>query len=243
MKVIICGANGRMGIELIKAISTDNNFKLVGGIIKNPKLIGKDLGDISNITALNVQAVNDLNQVIHKCDVIIDFSLPESSMRFAHIAAENNKTYISGVTGYRQEQIELLKKLSSKIAIFHSGNMSLGINVMIKLATLAAKFLPNYDIDLMDTHHKMKIDSPSGTAKMIISALEMANPSAVLTVNSVRTGDFFGEHQLRLSGGFESITIKHQALSRSIFATGALQATAWTHKQGPGYYTMEDMIK
>ena len=243
IKIIICGVSGRMGKELIKASNHDSRFKLAGGIVRNPTLFDLDLGEIAEIPKIGVYASLDLVKIINECDVVIDFSLPESSMNFAAITAQHKKIYVTGVTGYSEEQLDFIKQLASEIAIFQSYNMSLGINVMMKLASLAAKFLPKYNIDLIDIHHKQKLDTPSGTAKMIISAVKRGNPHSDIITNSLRIGDFFGEHQLRFSGGFETISITHQAQSRSIFATGALEACLWAAKQPAGFYIMDDMLK
>ena len=242
MKVIVCGANGRMGKELVKAVTADVAFKLVGGVVKEGDSDGTDLGDLASISKTGVYANSDLEKIINQCDMIIDFSLPESSLSFASIAAKYGKQYVSGVTGYDHKQMDLIKDLGAKIPIFHSGNMSLGINVLIKLAKLAAKLMTGYDIDLLDVHHSKKIDSPSGTAKMIIGAVEENSSGNKVIVTSIRAGDFFGEHQLRFSGGFESLSINHSAQSREIFALGALKVCKWLANQKPGFYTMDDML-
>ena len=243
MKIIICGANGRMGRELIIASSADKNFTLVGGIVRNNHLPARDLGDIANLPTLNITASTDLEKIIHDCNAVIDFSLPESSMDFAAITAKHRKIYISGVTGYSDDQASKLRALGKHAVILHSANMSLAINILLKLASMAAKYLPDYDIDLIDTHHNRKLDAPSGTAKMIFSAVEKTIPDKGIMVSSIRTGDYVGEHSLRFSGDFESITLTHHAHARTVFATGALKACLWAAKQPNGFYTMEDMLK
>ena len=243
MKIIICGAGGRMGKELIIAASTNQAFALVAGIVRNKELVGKDLGEISNCKNLNVLAYDRLETVIDKCDAVVDFSSPESSMQFAKIASEHHKIYVSGVTGYNNEQLNTLKKFGEEITIFYSANTSYGVNILMKLAALAAKYMPHYDIDLVDIHHKHKKDSPSGTAKMIISSVNNVLPEKEVMFSSIRTGDYFGEHSLRFSEGFESITITHHAHARSIFANGALKACIWASGQPKGFYTMDDMLR
>lgn len=242
MKVIICGANGRMGRELIKAVVADPETVLIGGVVKADDGEGKDLGDLALISKTGITAVNVLNEIIEQADLVIDFSMTESSISFAHLAAKYKKPYLSGVTGYNDKQMEELRFLGEKSAIFHSGNMSLGVNVLLKLAKIAAKYLPEYDIDLTDLHHNKKIDSPSGTAKMIVKGVEENSDGRKVAVASIRTGDFFGEHQIRFSGSLESLTISHQAQSRAIFALGALKVAKWLIIQQPGFYTMDDMV-
>jgi len=241
MKIIICGANGRMGRELVKAVIADTDLLLIGGVVKENDGEGFDLGDLASISKTGLFATSDLESIISSSDLLIDFSSPESSAIFSKIAAHHQKPYLSGVTGYSEEQMNQLKTVGANSAIFHSGNMSLGINVLIKLAKMAASLMPTYDIDLIDVHHNKKVDAPSGTAKMIVEAVEK-NSKADVIVNSIRVGDFFGEHQIRFSGFLESVTISHQAQSRSIFALGALRVAKWLIKQKPGFYTMDDML-
>ena len=242
MKVVICGANGRMGRELVKAVVADPDLVLLGGVVKKDDGEGQDLGDLASISKTKVIAITDLTDIIADADLVIDFSMPKSSISFASIAAKHKKPYLSGVTGYSEEQMAEIKALGTQSAIFHSGNMSLGVNVLMKLAKIAAKYLPEYDIDLIDVHHNKKIDAPSGTAKMILGAVKENSGQREVAVNSIRTGDFIGEHQIRFSGSLEALTISHQAQSRSIFALGALKVGKWLVKQQSGFYTMDDML-
>ena len=242
MKVIICGANGRMGRELVKEVVADPELTLVGGVVKENDGEGQDLGDLALISKTGVIATTDLESIINAGDLIIDFSMPESSISFSLIAAKYKIPYLSGVTGYSDSQMAEIQAGGSNSVVFHSGNMSLGINVLIKLAQMAARLMPAYDIDLIDVHHNKKIDAPSGTAKMIVKAVEENSNGNEVMVSSIRTGDFFGEHQIRFSGFLESLTISHQAQSRSIFVLGALKVAKWLIKQRPGFYTMNDML-
>jgi 4-hydroxy-tetrahydrodipicolinate reductase len=231
-----------MGRELIRAVNRDEECSLIGGVVKSQDFIGNDLGDVASIKKIGVVASCRIEDVIDFADVVIDFSSPEGSINFAQIASAYAKPYVTGVTGYTPEQMHQLKSFSLNSAIFHSGNMSLGVQVLIKLAKLAAQHMPDCDVDLLDVHHSKKIDSPSGTARMIIDSLHQELGSDKIIVNSIRTGDFFGEHHIRFAGGFESLTISHQAQSRSIFAHGALKAAKWLVHKTKGFYTMQEML-
>ncbi len=170
-------------------------------------------------------------------DVLIDFSIPKTSLTVLKIAVAEKIPLVIGVTGFSNSQMSQIKAASRKIPIFLSPNFSPGIFWMERLAQEAAGALSNYDLSILETHHKAKKDAPSGTAKALASVL-----GRKVEILSSRVGDVVGEHTLVLAGSFERLEIKHLAHSRDVFAKGALDAAAWIYSQRPGLYGMEDLF-
>ena len=252
IKITITGAMGRMGKALIKRLSKKKKLKLFS------------LTDIKSGKTINgIKTQKNNLEAFKKTDVIIDFSRPKASLEILNYAKKLKKKVVIGTTGFTKQQNNLIKKYSKKIAIFKSGNMSLGINLLEYIANILSKKIPsNYYIGINDDHHKKKIDYPSGTALMLANAvckgknknLELIkgktflNKKGNLQKNKInffitRKGNTIGKHSVLFNNKIENIELKHTAFSRELFADGALNAAIWITKKNKGLFTMQDMFK
>jgi 4-hydroxy-tetrahydrodipicolinate reductase len=251
INITITGALGRMGKILIKRISKNKNLKLSS--ITDLK-IGKKIGGIKT-------QKNNL-EAFKKTDVIIDFSRPKASIEILNYAKKLKKKIVIGTTGFNSKQNNLIKNYSKKIAIFKSGNMSLGINLLEYIVSIFSKKIPsNYQIGISDDHHKRKVDYPSGTALMLANAVSKGkntnlesikgrmflNKSGNLQKNKInffitRKGNTIGKHSVNFNNNIENIELKHTAFSRDLFADGALNAAIWLSKKNKGLFNMQDML-
>jgi len=251
INITITGALGRMGKILIKRISKNKNLKLSS--ITDLK-IGKKIGGIKT-------QKNNL-EAFKKTDVIIDFSRPKASIEILNYAKKLKKKIVIGTTGFNSKQNNLIKNYSKKIAIFKSGNMSLGINLLEYIVSIFSKKIPsNYQIGINDDHHKRKVDYPSGTALMLANAVSKGknknlesikgrmflNKPGNLQKNKInffitRKGNTIGKHSINFNNNIENIELKHTAFSRDLFADGALNAAIWISKKNKGLFNMQDML-
>ena len=252
INITITGALGRMGKILIKRISTKKNLKLFS-------LTDLESGKIVN----GIKTQKNNLEAFKKTDVIIDFSKPKSSLEILNYAKKLKKKVVIGTTGFTNKQNGLIKNYSKKIAIFKSGNMSLGINLLEYIINILSKKIPNdYDVGINDDHHRKKIDYPSGTALMLANAVSKGknkNPESIkgkiflnkkgnLQKNKInffitRKGNTIGKHSVIFSNKIENIELKHTAFSRELFADGALNAAIWISKKNRGLFNMQDMFK
>ena len=251
INITITGALGRMGKILIKRISKNKNLKLFSLTdLKSGKIINGIKTQKNNLEAFK------------KTDVIIDFSRPASSLEILNFAKKLKKKVVIGTTGFTNKQNSLIKNYSKKIAIFKSGNMSLGINLLEYIVNILSKKIPNdYDVGINDDHHRKKIDYPSGTALMLANAvckgknknLELIkgkiflNKKGNLQKNKInffvtRKGNTIGKHSVLFNNKIENIELKHTAFSRELFADGALNAAIWISKKNKGLFNMQDMF-
>jgi 4-hydroxy-tetrahydrodipicolinate reductase len=251
INITIVGALGRMGQMLINQV------------LKNKSLRLHSLTDLNfgkKIKSLQIQ--NNNLEAFKKTDVIIDFSRPKSSIEVLKFAKKLNKKVIIGTTGFTKKEENLIKDYSKKIAIFKSGNMSLGINLLEYITKILSKKIPNnYQIGILDNHHKAKIDYPSGTALMLASAVakgkgknldkltgkHFLNKKGDLQNNKInffikRKGKTVGQHSVIYNNKIENIELKHTAFSRELFAEGALNAAIWIKKKNKGLFNMQDMF-
>jgi 4-hydroxy-tetrahydrodipicolinate reductase len=251
IKITITGALGRMGRILINRISKNKNLRLY--TLTDIK-VGKKLKGIK------IQN-NNLN-AFKQTDVIIDFSTPKSSIEILNFAKKLKKKVIIGTTGFNKKEEKLIKNFSKKIAIFKSGNMSLGINLLEYITKILSEKIQNiYQIGISDNHHKAKIDYPSGTALMLANAVAKGkrknlnklkgkfflNEKGNLQNNKVnffitRKGNTVGKHSVIYNNKIENIELKHTAFSRELFADGALNAAIWIRKKNNGLFNMQDML-
>jgi len=251
INITITGALGRMGKILIKRISKNKNLKLFS------------LTDVKNSRKINGIKIQKNNlEAFKKTDVIIDFSRPEASIEVLNYAKKLKKNIVIGTTGFTKKQNNLIKNYSKKIAIFKSGNMSLGINLLEYIVNIFSKNIPNnYQIGVSDNHHKKKLDYPSGTALMLANAVSKGknknlesikgkmflNSSGSLQKNKInffitRKGNTVGKHSVNFNNNIENIELKHTAFSRDLFADGALNAAVWISKKNRGLFNMHDML-
>ena len=251
INITITGALGRMGRILINQISKNKNLKLSS--LTDLK-VGK------KIKGLKVQ--NNSLEAFKTTDVIIDFSRPKSSMQILNFAKKLKKKIIIGTTGFTKKEENVIQNYSKKIAIFKSGNMSLGINLLEYITRILSKKLPNnYQVGILDNHHKAKIDYPSGTALMLANAVAKGkgknlgklkgkfylNKKGNLQNNKVnffitRKGKSNGKNSVIYNNKIENIELKHTAFSRELFADGALNAAIWISKKNKGLFNMQDMF-
>lgn len=251
INITIAGAHGRMGKILIKRVSKNKNLKLISLT---------DLKSGKTINGIKIQK-NNL-EAFKKTDVIIDFSTPKASLEILNYAKKFKKKVVIGTTGFNSKQNNLIKNYSKKIAIFKSGNMSLGINLLEYVVSIFSKKIPsNYQIGISDDHHKRKVDYPSGTALMLANAVSKGknknlesikgkmflNKSGSLQKNKInffisRKGDTIGKHSVNFNNKIENIELKHTAFSRDLFADGALNAAVWISKRNRGLFSMQDML-
>jgi 4-hydroxy-tetrahydrodipicolinate reductase len=251
INITITGALGRMGKILIKRISKNRNLKLFSLT---------DLKSGKTVNGIKIQK-NNL-AAFKKTDVIIDFSRPKASLEILSYAKKLKKKVVIGTTGFTKQQNNLIKNYSKKIAIFKSGNMSLGINLLEYIVNILSKKISNdYHIAINDDHHKNKIDYPSGTALMLANAVckgknknlesikgkTFLNKKGNLQKNKInffitRKGNTIGEHSVLFNNKIENIELKHSAFSRELFADGALNAAIWISKKNKGLFNMQDML-
>jgi len=251
INITITGALGRMGRILVNRIS------------KNKILHLHSLTDIKTGKKLDgIKIQNNNLNAFNQTDIIIDFSTPKSCIEILNFAKKLKKKVIIGTTGFTKKQEKLIKNFSKNIAIFKSGNMSLGINLLEYITKILSKKLPNtYRIGISDYHHKAKIDYPSGTALMLANAVAKGkgknlyklkgklflNKKGNLQDNKVnffitRKGKTIGEHSVIYNNKIENIELKHNAFSRNLFADGALNAAIWISNKNKGLFNMQDML-
>ena len=251
INITITGALGRMGKILIKRISKNRNLKLFSLTdLKSGKIINRIKTQKNNLDAFK------------KTDVIIDFSIPKASLEILNYATKLKKKVVIGTTGFTTQQNNLIRNYSKKIAIFKSGNMSLGINLLEYVVNILSKKIPNdYRIGINDDHHRKKIDYPSGTALILANAVckgknknlesikgkVFLNKKGNLKKNKVnffitRKGNTIGKHSVLFNNKIENIELKHTAFSRELFADGALNAAEWINKKNKGLFSMQDLL-
>ena len=251
INITITGALGRMGQILINQISKNKNLKLYSLT---------DLKVGAKIKGIKIQ--NNSLEAFKKTNVIIDFSRPKSSIEILNLAKKLKKKVIIGTTGFTKKEENIIQNYSKTIAIFKSGNMSLGINLLEYITKILSKKIPNnYQIGISDNHHNAKIDYPSGTALMLADAVAKGksknldklkgkfflNKKGNLQNNKVnffitRKGKTVGKHSVIYNNKIENIELKHTAFSRELFADGALNAAIWISKKNKGLFNMEDMF-
>ncbi|MBQ1388091.1 MAG: 4-hydroxy-tetrahydrodipicolinate reductase [Clostridia bacterium] len=246
---IMSGACGHMGRVIAETALQRSDVELVCGV------------DICTDVKTGFPLYGDFTSIQEKADVIIDFSNPSALDGLLAYALENNVPCVLCTTGYSEEQINTINKAAEKIAVFRSGNMSLGINLLIELSKMASKvFGTDFDVEIVEKHHNKKIDAPSGTALMIadgISSVRADDPEYVfdrhsirkkrtiseIGISSIRGGTIVGEHDVIFAGDNEVLTISHQAQSKSLFAIGAINAAAFLAGKPAGNYDMSDLLK
>ena len=263
IKVGVIGAGGRMGRMLIEAVQ-DNSQTILNAAIERQgsSLVGADAGEVAAIGRLEVQIVDDLKVVINDIDVLIDFSLPDATEQNMQICAANNVAMVIGTTGFNEQQEQVLAKASEKIAIVYAGNYSTGVNLSLKLLSMAAKtFGEDADVEVIEAHHKHKIDAPSGTAYMMAEAVAEARgqnlkdvavygregqtgerKAGTIGIHAIRGGEIIGDHTVMFIADGEVVEITHRARARMTFAAGAVRAATWVIKQEVGQYNMQDVL-
>jgi 4-hydroxy-tetrahydrodipicolinate reductase len=220
IKIVICGAKGRMGRALVACTQADAELKLVGEI---------DLGD-------------DLGKVVAGCDAIVDFSVREATASVAKLAAQHQKALVIGTTGHGDAEKTAVRELVKTIPCVWTGNYSTGVNTLFWLSAQVARIVgAKWDVEIVETHHTAKKDAPSGTAKGLQDAIRKANGKDA-PAHALRIGDVVGDHTVTFGTPGERLELTHRAGSREIFARGALRAAKWAVAQKPGLYDMQDVL-
>lgn len=252
LKIVLCGAAGRMGREIISAGHKDSTIKIIAGVEEKANIfVGKKIED--------VPIFDDILKVIKKSDVVVEFTSSKATMENLKKVAKFKKPYCIGTTGFTEKEIEQIKIFSKKFPIFLSPNMSLGVNHLFNLVRNTACVLSEYDIEIVETHHRMKKDAPSGTALAIANEIKKIMPDLKLVygrqglvgernkkeicISTIRGGDVVGEHRVLFLGDGEYLELRHYATSRQCFAIGTIQAVQFLVKQRPGLYSMADLLK
>ena len=260
LRLGINGAAGRMGQRLVALASDAKDMTVVAALERDDcGVLGRDAGDVAGIGSLGVPVSTAIEA---RPDVLIDFSSPSSTIARAKECAQSKIALVVGTTGLRPEQVSALKEAARAVACVYAPNMSVGVNVLTKLVKSAAHALgPDFDIEIVEAHHRFKKDAPSGTAlKLARAAAEGLNrdlddvgvygrhgmvgerTDREIGVHAVRAGDIVGEHTVLFGALGEHIELKHSAHSRDTFVRGALRAARFVADKKPGLYTMEDVL-
>jgi 4-hydroxy-tetrahydrodipicolinate reductase len=252
-----------MGLCLIKAAALAEKTALVVAVSRpGSDAIGKDAGELAGIPALAVKVVDDLASVIDQFDVLIDFTRPDASMVFIEACRQAGKKIVIGTTGYSDAQKAVIAEAAKDVAIVIAPNMSVGVNLALKLLEMTAKVMGDYsDIEIIEAHHRHKVDAPSGTAlrmgEVIADALGRdlkdcaiygregntgERDRKTIGFSTIRAGDIVGEHTVMFADDGERVEITHKATSRMTFANGAVRAAIWLEDKPNGLYDMQDVL-
>jgi 4-hydroxy-tetrahydrodipicolinate reductase len=263
MRVVIAGAGGRMGRTLIAAIAAGKGLALAGALdAPGSALIGRDAGELAGLGPNGIKVTDDIAALLRDADGVIEFTTSAATLALAEQTAAAGKVHVIGTTGHSAAEDTAIAKAARRATIVKSGNMSLGVNLLVALTKRVAKTLDDdYDIEIVEMHHNKKIDAPSGTALMLGRAaaegrsINLAQHSArgrdgvtgARTVGdigfaSLRGGTVVGEHSVIFAGPAERVELVHRAEDRMIFARGALHAALWARGKPPGLYSMADVL-
>ena len=261
--LVVTGASGRMGQTLIRLAGASDKLRLVGCVERaGHPWIGRDVGEAMGGAAVGVKVTDDPLEAFARAQAVVDFTSPSATVEFAALAAQARAVHVIGTTGLEAEHLAKIEAASRHAVIVRAGNMSLGVNLLVRLTQkVAAALDADWDVEVVEAHHRMKVDAPSGTALMLGQAaadgrgvsLETARVSGrdgitgarergTIGFSAIRGGDIVGEHDVIFAGEGERIILRHMATDRSIFARGALRAALWGQGQRPGQYDMMDVL-
>jgi 4-hydroxy-tetrahydrodipicolinate reductase len=252
-----------MGLCLIKAAELDTRTTLSIATSRSGSLaIGKDAGELAGIGTLNIKIIDDVASAIDHFDVLIDFTRPDASMEFIELCRQAGKKIIIGTTGFSEPQKNLITKAAKEIAIVMAPNMSVGVNLALKLLEMTAKVMGDYtDIEVIEAHHRHKVDAPSGTALRMGEVIAKTlgrdlkdcaiygregntgeRDRKTIGFSTIRAGDIVGDHTVMFADEGERVEITHKATSRMTFANGAIRASVWLNDKPNGLYDMQDVL-
>ncbi|RFC63701.1 4-hydroxy-tetrahydrodipicolinate reductase [Fulvimarina endophytica] len=263
-QIVVFGAAGRMGRTIVRIVAEARGAKLVGALEPaSSSALGDDAGMLAGLKPLGVTVTSDIASALSKADAVIDFSAPGASAMLAEAAAKAGAAHIIGTTGFSADHEAAIARAAERCAIVKSGNMSLGVNLLAGLVEQAARALPSdlFDIEILEMHHRHKVDAPSGTALLLGEAaakgrqVDLAEESVrvrdgqtgpreagTIGFATLRGGSVVGEHSVIFAGEGERIELTHLAGDREIFARGAVSAALWTKGRAPGLYSMRDVL-
>ncbi len=263
IRVAIVGASGRMGQCLVKAASMSENVDLTAVVCRaGSAAVGKDAGEIALIGQLGIKITDNLAKVVDNFDVVIDFTRPDTSIEYIEICRESGKSIVIGTTGYTESQKQIIADAARQIPVVLAPNMSVGVNLSLKLLEMTAKVMGDYtDIEVIEAHHRHKIDAPSGTALRMGEVVAKTlgrdlkdcaiygregstgeRDRKIIGFSTIRAGDIVGEHTVMFADEGERVEITHKATSRMTFANGAVRAAIWLNNKADGLYDMQDVL-
>jgi len=263
MRLIVAGAGGRMGRALTRAIAESKGAVLAGALeAPGSELLGKDAGVLAGLPANGIKVSADLWAMSKEADGILDFTVPAATIANVAIAAERGIVHVIGTTGLSSSDNAVIKSVTNRAVVVQSGNMSLGVNLLAALVKRVAQSLDtDFDIEILEMHHKAKIDAPSGTALMLGEAaaagrgvdlalhsargrdgITGARKAGDIGFAALRGGTVTGDHSVIFAGAMERIELTHRAEDRTMFAQGAIKAALWAKEKKPGLYSMADVL-
>ncbi|MGR9045689.1 MAG: 4-hydroxy-tetrahydrodipicolinate reductase [Gammaproteobacteria bacterium] len=263
VRVAVVGASGRMGVCLIKAAALSDQTDLTVAVSRPDSLsIGRDAGELAGISPLAVKVSGDLASVTDQFDVLIDFTRPDAALEYLDVCRRSGKSIVIGTTGFNEQQKALISVVAREIPIVMAPNMSVGVNLSLKLLEMTAKVMGDYtDIEVIEAHHRHKIDAPSGTAlrmgEVVAATLGRdlkdcavygregdtgERERKTIGFSAIRAGDIVGEHTVMFADEGERLEITHKASSRMTFAKGAVRAASWLRNKPAGLYDMQDVL-
>ena len=252
-----------MGRRVLDLVHADTELELVGAVTHAAHAaLGRDAGELAGLGNIGMRVEHECAHKLPQTDVIIDFSVPEATLEYARLVAVHQKAMVIGTTGFSTSQHAELRHLSQQMRCFLAPNMSVGVNVMFQaLRHLATLLGPEYDVEIMEAHHRTKVDAPSGTALRLAAIVAEARGAQLdevavygrrgmvgrrsdteIGIQALRAGDIVGEHTIFFAGRGERLELIHRSQSRDTFASGALRATKWILHQPNGLYSMEDLL-
>ncbi|WBU59815.1 4-hydroxy-tetrahydrodipicolinate reductase [Paracoccus albus] len=261
--IVITGVSGRMGQMLARLVLDSDKMRLVGAVERpGSDWIGRDLGEAMGGQANGITVTDDAVGAIAKAQAVIDFTTPAATVAFAELAAQARAVHVIGTTGLEADDLAAIARAARHAPIIRAGNMSLGVNLLMGLTRkVAAALGTDWDIEVVEAHHRHKVDAPSGTALMLGEAaaegrgasldnlrtparegITGARKEGTIGFAAIRGGDVVGEHDVIFAAPGERIVLRHLATDRAIFARGALQAALWGQDKGPGEYDMMDVL-
>jgi len=253
-RIAVCGAAGKMGASIIRLANAASDLEIIGGVeFMGSPAIGSAAG--------SGRIVSDIAEIISSCDVVIDFTAPGPTLEHLAVAQQNRIPVVIGTTGIDADGVKAIRKASESIPLVYASNMSVGVNLLFRLAREVAKIIPGYDVEIVEMHHNQKKDAPSGTAvtlsQVIAESLKRDIEHAgvygrkgitgprkkeEIGIHAVRGGDIVGDHTVYFVGPGERIELTHRMHSRDTLASGALTAARWLVGKNPGLYDMQDVL-
>ncbi|WP_321332715.1 4-hydroxy-tetrahydrodipicolinate reductase [Breoghania sp.] len=263
MRLVVVGAGGRMGRQLVRTVTEMPGVTLSGAIERaGSDLLGQDAGVLAGVGELGVPLTDDPLKAFIEAEGVLDFTLPDATVAFAELTAQARIVHVIGTTGLDEEEQAKIEAAARHAAIVKSGNMSLGVNLLAELVRSAARALDeDFDIEIVEMHHRHKVDAPSGTALLLGEAAADGReiplsersvrvrdghtgprPVGDIGFATLRGGSVVGDHTVIMAGEGERIELTHRAGDRAIFARGAVKAALWARRQKPGLYSMADVL-
>lgn len=263
MRIAVVGAAGRMGRELVRAVAATPGCVVAGGTERpGSAVLGSDLGILAGLEPLGAKVTDDALELVTRCDALLDFSVPAATVELAGLAANARIVHVVGTTGLGPDDEAAIRAAARHATIVKAGNMSLGVNLLVALTRKVAEALDSdFDIEIVEMHHRHKVDAPSGTALMLGEAAAAGRGVDLSTAGvrvrdghtgarragdigfaTLRGGNVVGEHTVIFAGEGERIELTHRATDRGIFARGAVKAALWGRGKGPGLFTMADVL-